>query len=45
MSTTINFPSSHPQSANCVFVEAIQTLQDCRQLKGVIGGTILYHNK
>lgn len=34
-----------PPSANCVFVEAIQTLQDSRQLKGVIGGTILYHNK
>lgn len=34
-----------PPSANCVFVEAIQTLQDCRQLRGVLGGTILYHNK
>lgn len=34
-----------PKSGNHIFLEAIQTLQSCQQRKGVLGGTILYHNK
>lgn len=34
-----------PKSGNHVFLEAMQTLQSCQQTKGVLGGTLLYHNK
>ncbi|XP_037917934.1 uncharacterized protein LOC119655874 isoform X3 [Hermetia illucens] len=34
-----------PKSASNIFLDAIQTLQSCQQSKGVLGGTILYHNK
>lgn len=34
-----------PKSSSNIFLEAIQTLQSCQQTKGVLGGTILYHNK
>lgn len=32
-------------SAGNIFLDAIETLQSCQQHKGVLGGTILYHNK
>ncbi|KAH8277692.1 hypothetical protein KR018_003706, partial [Drosophila ironensis] len=34
-----------PKTASHIFLEAIQTLQSCQQIKGVLGGAILYHNK
>lgn len=33
------------QSASNLFLEAMHTLQSCQQTVGVLGGTILYHNK
>lgn len=34
-----------PKIANNIFLDAMHTLQNCQQTKGVLGGAILYHNK
>ncbi|XP_037944619.1 uncharacterized protein LOC119678611 isoform X1 [Teleopsis dalmanni] len=34
-----------PKTASNIFLDAIQTLQCCQQTKGILGGSILYHNK
>lgn len=33
------------QTANNIFLNAMQTLQCCQQNKGILGGAILYNNK
>lgn len=33
------------QSASNIFLDAMHTLQSCQQSKGVLGGSILFHNK
>lgn len=33
------------QSASNIFLDAMQTLQSCQQTKGVLGGSLLFHNK
>lgn len=41
-----NMPISRlPKSASNIFLDAMQTLQSCQQTKGVLGGSILFHNK
>lgn len=43
-----NFTAFFPvalQSASNIFLDSMQTLQSCQQMKGVLGGVILYHNK
>ncbi|XP_055916934.1 uncharacterized protein LOC129949471 [Eupeodes corollae] len=34
-----------PKIASNIFLDAMHTLQNCQQTKGVLGGAILYHNK
>lgn len=33
------------QSATSVYMEAMQILEHCRKIRGVLGGVILYNNK
>ncbi|XP_031637723.1 uncharacterized protein LOC116350121 isoform X2 [Contarinia nasturtii] len=41
-----NMPISKlPKSASNIFLEAMHTLQSCQRTAGVLGGSILYHNK
>lgn len=41
-----NMPISRlPKSASNIFLDAMHTLQSCQQTKGILGGTILFHNK
>ncbi|KAJ6649366.1 Hermansky-Pudlak syndrome 4 protein [Pseudolycoriella hygida] len=41
-----NMPISRlPKSASNIFLDSMQTLQSCQQMKGVLGGVIFYHNK
>ncbi|XP_055838815.1 uncharacterized protein LOC129906876 isoform X4 [Episyrphus balteatus] len=34
-----------PKIASNIYLDAVHTLQNCQQTKGVLGGAILYHNK
>ncbi|KAG4074157.1 hypothetical protein HA402_014362 [Bradysia odoriphaga] len=41
-----NMPISRlPKSASNIFLDSMQTLQSCQQMKGVLGGAIFYNNK